>query len=127
MRTITFENEHRYDGNKALVLVRLPQARLHTRVEMVLDSGAEISLLNRQFIRTLNLTIEDGEPIDLMVANKDVARAYIHPVEIDFIDRRLTIQAAICPDWDTQNLLGMQGFFEQMVVAFDHAERRIYF
>ena len=93
---------------------------------MVLDSGAEISLLNRQFIEPLNLSVTNGQPIELMVANGDVAPAWIHAVEIDFLGRRLTIQAAICADWDTPNLLGMRGFFDQMVVAFDHAGRKLY-
>ena len=127
MRTITFENEQTYSGNKAVSSVHLVDALLSPTVEMVLDSGAEISLLNRQFIEPLDLSVTSGQPIELMVANGDVAPAWIHAVEVDFFGRRLTIQAAICPEWDTPNLLGMRGFFDQMVVAFDHVQRRIYF
>jgi hypothetical protein len=32
----------------------------------------------------------------------------------------------ICGQWKTANLLGMRGFFDQFVVAFDHAHKRIY-
>ena len=127
MTTFTLEDEHHYSDNKAVALVRLLAARPRTRVEMVLDTGAEVSLLNRQFLAPLRLTAADGERIDLMVANKEFTRGYIHHVDIEFFGRRLTIPAAICPDWDTANLLGMRGFFDQMVVAFDHANRTIHF
>lgn len=61
-----------------------------------------------------------------MVANKDSQPAWIHPVEIEFFGRPLTIEAAFCPAWDMKNLLGMRGFFDQVVIAFDHAEQRLY-
>jgi hypothetical protein len=70
--------------------------------------------------------VREGELVELEAANRDSAPAWVHPVEIDVLGRRLTIQAAICPDWDTKNLLGMRGFLDQMVVAFDHAQRRLY-
>jgi hypothetical protein len=64
--------------------------------------------------------------VEIGKVNREVERAYIHEFEIDFLGRRMTTPAAICPEWDTQNLLGIRGFFDQMVVAFDHAERRVY-
>ncbi len=127
MKTLNLWSEHRYDGDKVLASVRLLGARIPTRVEMTLDTGAEISLLNRDFAAHLTLSIREGEAIELMVANKEVTRAYIHAIDVDFLGRRLTIPAAICPEWDTQNLLGMRGFFDQMVVAFDLANRAIHF
>jgi hypothetical protein len=93
---------------------------------MILDTGAEISILNRDLIRILGLQVHEGQPVELEVANRASAQAWVHPVEIEFLDRRLTIQAAICPDWDTKNYLGMRGFFDQLVIAFDHAQRRVY-
>lgn len=127
MKTVIFENEYMYSGNKATVPVLLSRGRLKLRVEMVLDSGAEITLLNRQFASPLGLIINEGKPIELMVANQAVAEAWIHPVEMDVLGRHVTVNAAFCPDWDTKNLLGMHGFFEHIVLAFDHANRRIYF
>jgi len=127
MRTLTFADEHLYDGHKAFVWVRIFGRSVEVNLDMILDTGASLTLLNRKLIPVLRLDVERGEPIDVMVANKEVARAYVHELVIDFLGRRMIVPAAICPDWDTQNLLGMQGFFEQMVVAFDHAERRIYF
>ncbi len=126
MTVLSFERAVRYSGHKAYVSVVLTHAYLGSRVDMVLDTGAEISLLNRQFIAPLDLTVTDGEAITLIVANGDVAQAWIHSVTVDVFDRRLVVPMAICPEWDTQNLLGMRGFFDQMVVAFDHANRTIH-
>jgi predicted aspartyl protease len=127
MKSITFENEHHYDGNKAFVSIRILGRSIEINLDMVLDTGAVLTVLNRKMIPVLGINVEMGDPIEVMVANKDVATGYVHEVEIDFLGRKLSLPAVICPDWDTQNLLGMQGFFDQMVVAFDHAERRVYF
>jgi len=128
MKSFTFHNAHTYTGDKAVILVSLIRpGGVEIGIEMVIDSGAEISLLSRNLVRSLRLIVEDGRPIELVVANGDIARAYIHPVEISIAGRRLAIEAAICPDWDTKNFLGMRGFFDQMVVAFDHANRTIHF
>ena len=127
MTTLTLNSEHHYKGDKVVVRVRLLQPRITTRVDMTLDTGAEVSVLNRDLVGPLGLTIEDGDSITVMVANGEVAQAWIHPIDIEFLGRRLTIPVAICPEWDTQNLLGMRGFFDQMIVAFDHANRTIHF
>jgi predicted aspartyl protease len=127
MSTLTFPDEHRYDGHKVLVWIQVLGRSIELKLEVVLDTGAAISVLNRDLVRVLNLNVESGEAIDLMVANKQATRAYVHLIDIEFLGRRLTIPAAICPDWDTQNLLGMRGFFDQMIVAFDHANRTIHF
>ena len=128
MRSFSFQSEHTYAGDKVVIPVSLIRpAGVELAIEMIVDSGAEVSLLSRNLIRPLRLNVEDGRPIELMVANGDVARAYIHPVEISISGRRLTVEAAVCPDWDTRNFLGMRGFFDQMAVAFDHANRTIHF
>ena len=127
MKSFQFENEHAYHDDKALVSVRLLGTRIPTWVQMTIDTGAEISVLNRSLASQLRLKVEEGRSVGLKVANGDIAAAYVHEVAIDFVGRRLTIPVLICPEWDTENLLGMRGFLDQMVIAFDHAQKRIYF
>ena len=127
MTTIAFDRDIIYVGHKAIASVRLVEARDPILLEMVLDTGAAISLLNRYFIAELGLALHDGEPIELIVANGDSAPAWIHSIVVDVFGRRLTLDTAICPSWDTKNLLGMRGFSDQMVVAFDHGNRTIHF
>jgi hypothetical protein len=127
MRTFAFERELPYVSHKVRIPVTLLGAPGVPDVEMVIDTGAEISLLNRQFIPPLAVTVAHGEAITLETASGHTAPAWVHRVEVALLGRRMMIEAAFCPDWDTANLLGMRGFFDQMVVAFDHANRRMYF
>ena len=127
MTTIEFSSELTYAGDKATVSAVLLRTPVQVAAEMILDTGAAISLLNRRFAVPMGLSITDGEPITLMVANGEVERAWIHRLTVDVLGRRLIVPVAICTDWDTQNLFGMRGFFDQIVVAFDHANRTIHF
>ncbi len=127
MRTLEFADEHRYSGHKVVVSVRLLRARAPLWVDVGIDSGAEVTVLNRSLVRILGIgDVASGEPVELIVANKESRPAWIHPVEIEFIGRQLTVAAAFCPDWDMKNLLGMRGFFDQLVIAFDHRRHSLY-
>jgi predicted aspartyl protease len=125
--SLEFQHQATYVGHKVVVTATLVETPDRLLVNMILDTGAEVSLLNRGYLDELPIVLHDGEPIHIIVANGEQAPAWIHPVAIEFLGRPLTIEAAICPDWDTQNLLGMRGFFDQFVVAFDHANHRVYF
>ena len=127
MKTFRFGSEQRYTGNKALVTVRPTAVRIPIRVDMVVDSGAEVTVLNRDFLPVLGIAnVRSGEPIELMVANKDTRPAWIHPVGLEFLGRPMIVDAAFCPDWDMKNLLGMRGFFDKLVIAFDHRHQSLY-
>jgi predicted aspartyl protease len=77
MRTITFPDEHLYDGDKVLIWVRIFGRSVELNMEMTLDTGASITVLNRKLIPVLGLNVDTGRPVELMVANKEVARAYL--------------------------------------------------
>jgi predicted aspartyl protease len=127
MKVLRFANEHPYTGHKALVSVRLIGAPVPMRLNMVIDSGAEVTVMHRELLAVLGIDdVTTGIAIQLMVANKESQPAWIHRVEIECFGRRMTIDAAFCPAWDMKNLLGMRGFFDQVVIAFDHAEQRLY-
>ncbi|MDP9236741.1 MAG: hypothetical protein M3P30_04985 [Chloroflexota bacterium] len=127
MTTLEFTNELVYSGRKARVAVRLSTASPPIRIDMVLDSGAEVSVINRDFAAPLGISdVTTGEAIELIVANQDSRPAWIHQIPIEVMGRSMMIEAAFCPDWDMANLLGLRGFFDQLVVAFDHANRRLY-
>jgi len=40
----------------------------------------------------------------------------------------MTIPVSFCPSWPTgtPNLLGMEGFFDQLLIALEHREKKIY-
>jgi predicted aspartyl protease len=128
MRSFSFDGEFEYEGHKVVVPVSvLMDNGVTVDIEAVLDTGASISILSRTVAKRIGLTIETGEPLDIMAVSGDVTTAFIHNVDINFRGRRLAIRAAVCPDWKTRNFLGMNGFLDQLVVAFDHAQHRIYY
>lgn len=127
MTTITFDHQFVYSGNKVVVRVRPVRARLHSHIEMVVDTGAGISILDRGFAAALGLEVRHGRHVVIDVANGQSADGFVHDVEVEVLGRQLTIPVAICPHWKMQNLLGMNGFLDQLVIAFDHANHRIYY
>lgn len=98
-------------------------------VQAVLDTGAAISYFDRALLPPLGITdVTTGRPIDLRAASGERSTGYVHSVNIEFVGHPMTIPVAFCPDWPegTDNLLGMEGFFEQLRAAFEHRARRFY-
>ena len=98
-------------------------------VRAVLDTGAAISYFDRALLPSLGITdVTTGKSIDLRAANGQKSTGYVHSISIEFVGHVMTIPAAFCPDWPegTVNLLGMEGFFEQLRAAFEHGDRKFY-
>lgn len=55
MKVLRFANEHPYAGHKALVSVRLIDARVPMRVNMVVDSGAEVTVMHHELLAALGI------------------------------------------------------------------------
>jgi hypothetical protein len=53
----------------------------------------------------------------------------LHSLQVELFGQRLTIPVAFSEAWPegTQNLLGMRGFFEQMLIAFNHSQRQLFY
>jgi len=65
----------------------------------------------------------------ITAANGQRDDAFIHDLKIELFAKPMTIQVAFCPAWAAgrQNLLGMQGFFGQMIAGFDHRNRKFFY
>ncbi len=72
--------------------------------------------------------ITTGDRIELAVATGEAHIAYVHRLEVDILGQRLGIPVAFCPGWPsgTQNLLGMRGFLDQLLVGLDHAAKTLF-
>jgi predicted aspartyl protease len=123
---LEFQREFVYFGDELIIPMTLVRAPHQPSVRMVLDTGADVSLLNRQFVGPLGIDLESGTSIRLELANGDKATAWIHPVEVELLGRTMIIEVAICESWNTANLLGMRGFLDQIVLALDHRRHRLY-
>jgi hypothetical protein len=125
-----FRLDYAYSGNHVVVPVRLfPAGRPPITVNAVLDTGAAISFFDRALLPILGITdVSSGTKIPLTAANNDPADGYAFPVHLEIFGAPMTVPLTFSPDWPegTTNLLGMQGFFDQVEVGLDHSARRLY-
>jgi hypothetical protein len=129
MITLILDKEWGY-GDTHTVSLPIRLENLPYLVEAILDTGASVSVFDRALLPDLGISdVTVGTEIPVAVANGQRGKAYLHSLEIEILGHRLTVPIGFCPDWPegTKNLLGMRGFFEQSLVAFDHQGRTIYY
>lgn len=98
-------------------------------VNALLDTGAEFSVFDKSLAQALGVVdISSGRALRLRTADEREYVGYQHNVTIEFLGHRVSVPVAFCPDWPEgiDNLLGMGGFFDRFIVAFDHRARAVY-
>jgi hypothetical protein len=129
MIALSFDQELSY-GDTHVVSVPIRVENLPYLIDAILDTGASVSTFDRALLPDLHISdVRTGIEIDLMAANNQRGKGYLHPLQIEILGNRLSVPVAFSPDWPegTKNLLGMRGFFEQALVAFEHQRRRLYY
>ena len=130
--TIEFPQEFGYPGEArpSLTIEVVPPSGSTYEVPVILDTGAAISKFDHARAARMGVTdVRDTQRIiQPRTASNQVGVGYVHDVEIVFLGRTLTIPITFCPDWPAggDNLLGMEGFFEHAIFAFDHVKRLVY-
>jgi len=132
MIQLHFAHQHIYSSADHTVNVPIrirPSGTPPFAERAILDTGAAISRFDKSILARLGISdMKSGVPKKVYVADNTEYQGYIHEVDIEFLGRPMRIPAVFCDDWDrVNNLLGMEGFFQQMLAAFDHARRRFYF
>lgn len=128
--TLRFAREHHYAGDTIRLSVWLRDASgqaLHAYA--FLDTGASISTFDNGIAPLLGITdLTSGREVTLRVADSRATVGYVHDVRLSILGYELTIPVCFCPDWPvgTRNLLGMEGFLDQLTIALDHSDRRLY-
>jgi len=129
MNALSFDRERVY-GDTHTVSVPVRLANLPYLVDAILDTGAAVSSFDRALLPDLGITdVRSGKDIHVTAANNERGVAYVHTVRVEVLGHVLMIPIAFCPDWPegTRNLLGMRGFFEQALIAFEHQQRKIHY
>lgn len=129
MKVLSFEQEFAY-GDTHRISVPIRVENLPYLIDAILDTGAGVSCFDRRLLPHLGIAdVRTGRPIEMRAADNNLCWGYLHTVRVEFLGRALAIPVAFCPDWPegTPNLLGMRGFFEQMLVAFDHQNRTVHY
>jgi hypothetical protein len=129
MTLLSFDRELAY-GNTHTITVPIRVQNLPYLIDAVLDTGAAVSVFDRALLPDLGISdVRSGTEIDLRPADNECRKGYLHPLRIEVLGHTLLIPVAFCPDWPegTRNLLGMRGFFEQTLMAFEHQNRKIHY
>jgi predicted aspartyl protease len=129
MIALSFDKELSY-GDTHVVSVPIRVENLPYLIDAILDTGAAVSMFNPALLPDLGITdVTRGTEIYLTAADGQQGKAYLHSLQIEILGRRLSIDAAFCPDWQQgkKNLLGMRSFFEQILIAFEHQKRKFYY
>lgn len=130
---LTFDEELDY-GNRHKISVPIRVENLPYQIQAIIDTGAGVSCFDRAILPDLGIgDVTTGTAIPIRAANDDgsgpAATGYLHPLQIEIFGRSMNIPVAFSLDWPegTANLLGMRGFFEQMLIGFEHQQRRMYY
>lgn len=103
------------------VVVRLAHGERHKDVISLVDSGADLCLFHADIGRLLGLQVEAGKELNFQGVSGAGARAHVHRVVMTVrglssmnVDVGFTDSMAV-----GTGLLGQQGFFQQLRIAFD--------
>ncbi len=125
--TLTFEQERGYGTGEGVIRVpvRVLSGVVPFTVQAVLDTGAYISVFDSAYAPSFGIPdYTAGEPMPLTPANGQTVVGYKFRILVEVWGRELIIPAVFYQGFP--NLLGMQGFFDQIRIAFDHGRQRYY-
>jgi hypothetical protein len=88
---------------------------------LLVDSGADINVFSAELARELDITLEDGERLEVRGATGDDAVFWRHPVMITVGGCEILVLAAFgeAEHLEAVGLAGQEGFFDQFKVTFD--------
>ena len=113
------------DGTRQpLVVARILHGNKQVQLIAVVDSGADVSLINLEYADVLGLDIKDAVEDEAQVASGESVKVYSWPeagLEIQFETHRFPFLGnfvEFSPDSDGQNLMGRGDFFSQFIIQF---------
>ena len=92
-------------------------------LELVVDSGALVSLVKRSFGDLLGLKLSEGEPIELAGIKKGAkVHAYVHRLPIKIGSVEMSARVAFGKDDQVPNLLGRLDLFPRFDILLSQAD-----
>lgn len=109
------KSEEPYISANAVILAKLynrDNPNLYVNVEMLFDTGAEVSLAPASLADALGLVLTDGEPVTLSGVGGTV-KAYIHYIKASIGGANIDLPIAIATVENVPLLFGMYGPMNQ--------------
>src|SRR6266516_7704998 len=104
---------------RPVIPVRVAASDQWIDYEVLVDSGADISIFDAELAERLGINLESGEHATIFGATGSAQDVYIHPVELTVGPRTFGARVAFMSTSQPYRLPGQQGFFSQFLVAFD--------
>jgi hypothetical protein len=92
-------------------------------IEVIVDSGAVVTLLKRSFGDWVGLNVPSGKPIRLSGITPPGVEAFVHDLAVRIADHEMTVPVAVASDDAPPNLLGRIGTFERLMIELDGPSR----
>ena len=95
--------------------------------EVLVDSGADISIFDAQIGTLAGIDVEAGEPSTLSGVTGTTETFYIHKVTLILNDFKFQTKVGFLPNMTPlgYGVLGQKGFFDRFIVKFDLMKEEI--
>ncbi len=93
-----------------------------------IDTGASFCLFHTNVAQILEIDIEKGEKIEMVMGDGDILTAHLHQVFVSIANKEFTAVIAFSKGLGTGfNIIGRKDIFENFIVCFNEKEKWIEF
>jgi hypothetical protein len=112
-----------------------PVAEIHVKdknniwraITMYVDSGADISIISRDFGELFGHKLEKGRKIKLKGIGDIHIIAYVHKMEMLIGTHAALVEVAIAVNNDVPNVIGRRGLFDIFEIQFKNKKQQTWF
>ncbi len=94
---------------------------------VLVDSGAEVSLLTKSDAELLGFSLNEGKRIDVGSVSGDKMSAFLHPAVMKICGEKFKMDVAFSESDDTPRVLGRNPIFSYFFVIFDDKAKKTIF
>lgn len=94
---------------------------------LLVDSGAETTLLTKNDAKTLGIEIEKGKEIIIRGITIGLLRVFRHEVMVKIGEERMKIPVLFSTSDESPRVLGREGIFDKFFILFDEKQKQTIF
>jgi len=122
---IKFKYATRRDREFPIIPITLIKENVEIDTDVLIDSGANISVFREEIAECLEIVIEDGEEILLQGLGGRIV-GYIHELRVKVDDEEFPCKVVFSKELTVGlNVLGREGFFEYFQVTFNERAKEV--
>jgi Aspartyl protease len=104
---------------RPVIRVQIRAGKRSADYELLVDSGADITILDAELAADLGIDVIAGFRATVMGATGEPQDTYIHPVTLKVGSHSYKTHVAFMPTANPYGLAGQRGFFDHFRVTFD--------